>query len=551
MRDSNYWGTKIVWDSAKNMARSKQLQVAADMDIISFANMQTDINNSYNKWKLYLWNKELDFNDFNEYVLPFRVAEERISNVDWRTILAQKYSWVRDSITDETSATEAVTLINNDLKRWFSHHDYFSQYPGGLSIETMLAGRKGNCRDMANLAAYTMRSLGIPVSHDYTPQWGNLGKGHSWNAIILPDGNSVKFMGAESSPGEKSVYWDREKPAKIFRYNYSKTNKLYEYLSDVEIPTYLRNKCVSDVTKEYVEVSNLKIRPQAPSHNDTRSSIGFIAIFNNRDWMPIYWGEISEGEVIFKDMGRDIVYLPVYINKSSLQAFNDPIILKKDGTTQTLNPDISNTITINLNRKYPLFPRIEMFAKKMTNAKFEASNSSVFKNTVVLHKIEKEPTQFWNRVQVSADKKFRYVRYSANTSIDQGIAEIEVYDKNGNQIQGKSLVTNPIEKQYAFDGDWSTFAGDSLITIDFEEAIEVAEIRFIPRTDANMIKPGDRYELFFWNKGTWQSLGSKVAENATITFSKVPSNALFWLRNFSGGREERIFTYENGMQVWW
>lgn len=28
------------------------------------------------------------------------------------------------------------------------------------------------------------------------------------------------------------------------------------------------------------------------------------------------------------------------------------------------------------------------------------------------------------------------------------------------------------------------------------------------------------------------------------------SNAILWLRNHSEGNEERIFTYENGMQVW-
>lgn len=30
-----------------------------------------------------------------------------------------------------------------------------------------------------------------------------------------------------------------------------------------------------------------------------------------------------------------------------------------------------------------------------------------------------------------------------------------------------------------------------------------------------------------------------------------PSNALFRLRNLTRGKEERIFTYDNGEQVWW
>ena len=31
----------------------------------------------------------------------------------------------------------------------------------------------------------------------------------------------------------------------------------------------------------------------------------------------------------------------------------------------------------------------------------------------------------------------------------------------------------------------------------------------------------------------------------------VPTNALLLLRNHTKGKEERIFTYEGGEQVWW
>jgi hypothetical protein len=31
----------------------------------------------------------------------------------------------------------------------------------------------------------------------------------------------------------------------------------------------------------------------------------------------------------------------------------------------------------------------------------------------------------------------------------------------------------------------------------------------------------------------------------------MPTNALFWLRDLTKGKEERPFTYENGQQVWW
>ena len=36
-----------------------------------------------------------------------------------------------------------------------------------------------------------------------------------------------------------------------------------------------------------------------------------------------------------------------------------------------------------------------------------------------------------------------------------------------------------------------------------------------------------------------------------LEYDNVPDNALLLLRNLTKGKEERIFTYEDGKQVWW
>lgn len=36
-----------------------------------------------------------------------------------------------------------------------------------------------------------------------------------------------------------------------------------------------------------------------------------------------------------------------------------------------------------------------------------------------------------------------------------------------------------------------------------------------------------------------------------IFFKDVPKGALYLLRDLTKGKDERIFTYENGVQVWW
>ena len=46
----------------------------------------------------------------------------------------------------------------------------------------------------------------------------------------------------------------------------------------------------------------------------------------------------------------------------------------------------------------------------------------------------------------------------------------------------------------------------------------------------------------------WVSLGKTVATGKTVAF-RGPKNALFWLRDLTQGKEEQVFFYENGKQV--
>ena len=87
--------------------------------------------------------------------------------------------------------------------------------------------------------------------------------------------------------------------------------------------------------------------------------------------------------------------------------------------------------------------------------------------------------------------------------------------------------------------------------IDFGKQVKIDKIIYYPRNDGNCIEIGDEYQLFYWRDNRWQSLGRKKANDIALTYHNCPLNALFLLRNLTKGKEERIFTYENGEQVWW
>lgn len=111
-------------------------------------------------------------------------------------------------------------------------------------------------------------------------------------------------------------------------------------------------------------------------------------------------------------------------------------------------------------------------------------------------------------------------------------------------------------KEKVFDGDLLTFFDAPLsfgawVGMDFGRPVELERIIYTGRGDGNSIDIGDIYELFYWDSQGWVSLGRKNATNIRLTYRNVPGGGLYLLRDLTKGKNERIFTYENGRQVWW
>ena len=64
------------------------------------------------------------------------------------------------------------------------------------------------------------------------------------------------------------------------------------------------------------------------------------------------------------------------------------------------------------------------------------------------------------------------------------------------------------------------------------------------------LEPGKEYELFYW-KDSWVSVGKNVASDKPLEFDNIPQGGLYWLVAEGSKKAERIFTIENGIQVWW
>ena len=137
---------------------------------------------------------------------------------------------------------------------------------------------------------------------------------------------------------------------------------------------------------------------------------------------------------------------------------------------------------------------------------------------------------------------------------------MEFYGPDGKKIEGVIVGTKGedwAQKENVFDGNILTgFGGVSpdgnWVGLRLKKPMQVSMIKYIGRNDGNCIEIGDNYELYYWNeKCEWEQIESQTASSNMLLFHNVPSGGLYILKDITKGVEERIFTYEDGKQVWW
>ncbi len=385
---------------------------------------QTDL--AFRAWQEKPWAQHLTFEQFKEYVLPYRGSNEPLE--PWREQFFSKYEGIADSLTDPSDPVQAAILINNDVRSWFGFDPRWYYHPTDQGLSEMLQTGLGRCEDMTNITIYAMRANGIAITSDYTPYWANTGNNHAWNAILLRDGSVVPFMGAEANPGEYNL---SHGAAKIYRktFGQQKENLIFQERKQETIPRWLKRGNYRDVTADYMKVVNPVIIFSDPIPDSI--DIAYLSVFNSGEWKPIDWARISDNRATFEDMGTDLAYLPTLYKNEENIPFGVPFLLGDDGSMLKFTADSSSLITAGL---------------------------------------------------TSTTKR----------------------NQKGSQ--------EGIEKSF--------------------------------------LKKSTVYELFYYDFG-WQSVGKATATDKPLEFENVPSGALYWLVADGSNREERIFSLENGKQVWW
>ena len=519
-----------------------------DVTHISADYLINNIELAFQVWQAQPWGKTIPFDVFCEEILPYRVSTEPLEN--WRKKALASFAELYQSFVDDAELTsvEACKRVNDRLPRFRLDKDFPT-----MNYSQLMASTRGMCDHFVALAIFSMRALGIPVTHDFTHRWPGDRLGHSWNSVRTGDGVRISFLGTEVNPGAPHQ-GSTDAKGKVYRYVYANRQNVNTGLEN--IPPLLRGiNNVIDVTSEYALCADARV-PVLNSHLN-KTGYAFLSVLHENTWNPIGWGTVDDEHIQFRSAGKNILYLPVFFNHGVQSPASYPFMLNDDGTCQIFKPDTAQMETIEITH---IFWYGNEWLPRMKGGRFEGANRSDFSDARQLYVVEEVKGATYHTVDIQQVAEYRYIRYCSPKGAHCNVAELEFYDTKGVKRNGsiigppETFENTPMKRENVFDGDINTFfdaeQGDNAwVGLDFGKPVAVSKIRFFPRTNENRIYAGDIYKLFYWDGKKWQLLDERRAADYLLRY-RVPANAMFFLQNLTGNKNGHYFVMKDGKQKW-
>lgn len=529
----------------------RSLPKVYDSHVITAEYLIENIDLAFSAWKESPWKNNITFDEFCEWILPYRLGDEQLES--WRGILYQKYRGVLDSLYRGN-----IVLMAADSLMKFIHKNSGEKYFDELSIPHLGAlfldkHCVGTCRENCDLVVYAFRAMGIPVTTDFPLTGPDAGRGiHTWN-VLKGDSSVYPFEYGVSIPSEIV-----NRKGKVYRQCFGiQDEKFPRIRQEAEVPTVFKNPFLKEVTTDYFGENMLEVQIDEKKCG----KYVYSGVFSFEGWIPVDIASFQNGKAMIKNIEPEIIFVPLASKNGKLSTVGYPFWLTDKGM-RSFRPEKS-TETVELLRKYPLRKWTRYHIAQIAGGRFEASETPDFKQSELLYFVADTPRVNYNEVICAPSKKYRYVRYKASEERLARIAELMLFRSVNDStklparlIEGSApdVGYENLGKENMYDGDYLTYflsskAGGYAI-LDLGRLEWIRKLVYVPRNDENFISIGDEYELFYQNGSAgWVSLGKKIAKEPRLIYDNVPKNALFWLHNLCGGREEQVFFMEDGKQI--
>lgn len=535
---------KSEWQS-KDLASGS---LPPDVTRLSDTLLLDNVNLAVDVWRSRPWHDRYSEEDFFNYVLPYRIADEPLEN--WRRAYLDRYAGAFDSICSGVEdPLKAARLMLAHVKSE-GIADMPEMNAPHLGAFHLFNSRRGYCRDHCDLAIYVLRSLGIPVATDMYENSPSYNSRHFWTAAIGPDHTVAEFNISEPEYSWGSDMFLRVK-GKVYREMFAPRASLVDGTLSDKVHPFFRNPFLKDVSDEYGFECAVKF-----DDIDEGTERAYLSFYDGRKYVPVAMAEINEGSAEFENFEPNLICFPTVYNTGDRTMYPMSFPMLSGERWHVFAPDTLQTDTVRIWRKYPM-RRTRRFLNNAIWMKFRAYKAP---DTRKVFEYEVLPPLDINvvKVPIPGGVNLRYLSLNSYEKHSFELSELMAFSEGGivKPVSATDLHSGADVSEKAVpvitDDKWDTFYSAEKgggVMLDFGREIRADSLMMIPRTDDNFVHPGDEYELFYHaGKEGWKSLGRKTAKASFIDYS-VPRNAVLWLKNHTRGKEERPFYFEEGIQI--
>ena len=565
----NTWGERI--DSLADKYASLFGVSATVMDLhhVKSEYLIREIDRSFEAWRRNVYAKDASFEDFCEYVLPYRrlngLVADHARDTFYHRHGDEYYVKEGKDWLDETDS-----LLHE--YRHLTHSGFWGTRIPVQRAETFEYLRHGLCMHRCWYNSLLLSSLGMPVAIDFVPAWGNRNNSHTWNVVIV-GGKSYSFEAFWDADRwkYKRIYnnrnidhlWGKFRLPKVYRYTYS--NHIEGPVADgkvlrEDIPPLFRNIKKKDVSAEYFDSHDVTLKLTETAPEDARYA--YLAVFGYQQWHPVQWGKIkNDGTVTFRGMGKDMVYLPVYYKHGRTIPAGSPFKLESDGSMTPLEDNGQReNVHLRIIKGAPVCDANRLHFNRPRGFRWVGLKDGEPDEEFVEWK--DSLTLKYSETDITTGSSYRYVRmYLRDDTLSLGeisfhttvgkIPSVKVLTKVNafSSYEYASMLTDDIEATACYG-----LVPERYVDFDLGKECKLTGIGLYPYLKSEVTE-GD-YELLYWDNGCWCPVGMKTAdEKGYLVFEDVPTSCLMMLKNRNKGWEgfssERTFIYKEGGHVCW
>lgn len=519
-----------------------------DLATVKAGYLISNIDEAYALWKQHPW--RIGREEFCEMLLPYRIGDEKLS--DWRGPYREWLRALKDSVDGAQNTVEAARIVAGYIG-WVTYNDQLTT-PHRSAIR-LLECPIGTCRDDCDRVVYAMRSLGVPVAVDMmlvSPDFS--GTPHMWNVVYDDvDGTYRMFDTDKYVPSRDTVYYDRRRKGKVYRPTFAVNKATVEkYRNVANPPSYLANPHIKDVTAEYFGANEAVVEIDSDAEGDV-----YLGLFARGGFVPADLGANKGGKAVFRDIEPEVIYFPIAGDGGRYKPCGMPFMLMDNGEVHRFVPDEAALSRASLARKYPMnYHQTDRLASiKGMRVQVAESGSGPWRD---VHAVNEAAKHNYYKVPLAAGGvQARYIRLYQAGEGSAGLAELVASDDSLGlhprrlEIYGDT----DVKKEFAnlADGDILTTKwlapGDGRLIFRNCDGRKIEHLFIVPHNDDNYVVPAQEYELLYYTADGWKSLGRKMSEGFSIDYD-VPANAVMLLRNHTKGREEQVFVYRDGRQMY-